>query len=59
MALARYGFVEWRIIVHGENPQQSTAARRRRLLDRASLAQRVKWKVTGVPVKMIDGDDDE
>lgn len=31
--------------------------RRRRLLDEASLAQRVKWKVTGVPVDRIDGDE--
>jgi len=31
--------------------------RRRRLLDEASLAQRVKWKVTGVPVGRIDDED--
>jgi len=29
--------------------------RRQRLLDEASLAQRMKWKVTGVPVDRIDG----
>lgn len=28
--------------------------RRRRLLDEASLAQRIKWRVTGVPVDAID-----
>jgi predicted RNase H-like nuclease (RuvC/YqgF family) len=31
--------------------------RRQRLLDEASLAQRVKWKVTGVPVDQIEGDE--
>ena len=30
--------------------------RRRRLLDRASLGQRLKWKVMGVPVERIEGD---
>jgi len=28
--------------------------RRQRLIDSASLSQRLKWKVTGVPVKQID-----
>lgn len=28
--------------------------RRQRLLDRASPGQRLKWKVTGVPVERID-----
>jgi len=32
---------------------------RRRLLDEAGLAQRVKWKVTGIPVKRIDGDNSD
>jgi metal-responsive CopG/Arc/MetJ family transcriptional regulator len=30
--------------------QQSYQERRQRLLDEASLAQRLKWKLTGVPV---------
>lgn len=30
------------------------AERRQRLLDEATLAQRLKWKVTGVPVDEID-----
>lgn len=30
--------------------------RRQRLLDQASLGQRLKWKVTGVPVDRIDED---
>lgn len=33
--------------------------RRQRLLDRAGLGQRLKWKVTGVPVDEIDDVDDE
>ena len=32
----------------------SYEARRRRLLDEASLAQRLKWRVTGVPVDRVD-----
>ena len=32
--------------------------RRRRLLDRASLGQRLKWKVTGVPVERIVDDEE-
>lgn len=28
--------------------------RRQRLIDRASVAQRLKWKVTGVPVDSLD-----
>jgi chromosome segregation ATPase len=28
--------------------------RRRRLLDRATVAQRLKWKITGVPVDELD-----
>jgi chromosome segregation ATPase len=36
--------------------RESYQERRQRMLDRASLAQRVKWKVTGVPVD--DGDQD-
>ncbi len=36
--------------------RESYQERRQRMLDRASLAQRLKWKVTGVPVD--DGDQD-
>ena len=32
--------------------------RRQRLLDRATLAQRIKWKVTGVPVDKLDEETD-
>ena len=32
----------------------SYEARRRRLLDEASLAQRLKWRITGVPVDRVD-----
>jgi predicted nuclease with TOPRIM domain len=31
--------------------------RRQRLLDQASIAQRVKWRVTGVPVDQLTDDD--
>ncbi len=31
--------------------------RRQRLLDRASIAQRLRWKVTGVPVDDVEPDD--
>jgi predicted DNA-binding protein len=33
---------------------ETYSERRRRLLDEASLTQRLKWKVTGVPVEAID-----
>jgi DNA repair exonuclease SbcCD ATPase subunit len=33
--------------------------RRQRLLDQASLAERLKWKVTGVPVDRLDDDGGE
>jgi predicted DNA-binding protein len=33
---------------------ETYSERRRRLLDEASLTQRLKWKVTGVPVDVID-----
>jgi len=36
--------------------RESYQERRQRMLDQASLAQRLKWKVTGVPVD--DGDQD-
>jgi len=38
----------------------SYAERRQRAIDRASLADRLKWKVTGVPAERIDeiGDED-
>ena len=32
--------------------------RRQRLLDQASLTERLKWKVTGVPVDQLDADGD-
>jgi DNA repair exonuclease SbcCD ATPase subunit len=32
--------------------------RRQRLLDRATVTQRLKWKVTGVPVEEIEPDKD-
>jgi antitoxin component of RelBE/YafQ-DinJ toxin-antitoxin module len=31
--------------------------RRQRLIDRATLTQRLKWKVTGVPVEELDRDE--
>ena len=36
--------------------RESYQERRQRMLDRASLAQRLKWKVTGVPVDDSDQD---
>lgn len=36
--------------------RETYSERRQRLLDEASLAQRVKWKVTGVPVEAIAGE---
>lgn len=32
--------------------------RRQRLLDQASLTERVKWKLTGVPVDRLENDDE-
>jgi uncharacterized coiled-coil protein SlyX len=34
--------------------EESYRERRQRILDQASLAQRLKWKVTGVPVETED-----
>jgi hypothetical protein len=34
--------------------QGSYQERRQRLLDTASIGQRLKWKVTGVPVDRVD-----
>jgi len=34
--------------------QMSCGERRQRAIDRASFAERLKWKVTGVPAERID-----
>jgi len=36
----------------------SYEARRRRLLDEASLVERLKWRITGVPVDQVDALDE-
>lgn len=37
--------------------EQTYRERRRRMLDQASLAERLKWKVTGVPVDDVEDRD--
>ena len=38
---------------------ESYQERRQRLLDQASFAERLRWKITGVPTDRIDADGDE
>lgn len=38
---------------------ESYRDRKERLLDEASVVQRMKWKVTGVPVEMVEPEDED
>lgn len=55
--LARRSQIEEKVDVLAERVEESQltyAERRQRMIDRASLAQRLRWKVTGVPVEEQD-----
>jgi predicted nuclease with TOPRIM domain len=58
--LARRSQIEEKVDVLAkrvEDSQLTYAERRQRMIDEASLAQRLRWKVTGVPVDRDDVDE--
>jgi len=58
--LARRSQIEEKVDVLAKRVEESQltyAEKRQRMIDRASLAERLRWRVTGVPVE--DGGDDE
>jgi len=60
--LARRSQIEEKVDVLAkrvEDSQLTYAERRQRMIDEASLAQRLRWKVTGVPVDDVQGDTGE
>ena len=57
--LARRSQIEEKVDVLAERVEESQltyAEKRQRMIDRASLAERLRWRVTGVPVDEYDDD---
>ena len=60
--LARRSQIEEKVDVLAERVEESQltyAEKRQRMIDRASLAERLRWRVTGVPVDEYDDDVEE
>lgn len=59
--LARRSQIEEKVDVLAERVEESQltyAEKRQRMIDRASVAERLRWKVTGVPVEEYDHGDE-
>jgi Arc/MetJ-type ribon-helix-helix transcriptional regulator len=58
--LARRSQIEEKVDVLAERVEESQltyAEKRQRMIDRASLAERLRWRVTGVPVDEYDAEE--